>query len=167
MSKVHDLRERLAAAGVQMSESVEWREGVAVAGAGSAREERMAPEGSPEAPLSLRLRSGRRAVFSGGRDEDRMVVTAADGQVELSVCFTERGPVLRFEGAALRFETPGELSFDCEKLKLNAADSLELSAGGKMKAEAHSVDVRSRLGNVNLKANDDVRLLGERIKLNC
>lgn len=138
----------------------------------------------PGAPLpALRLASGRRAQFARQNGDDILTVSAADGRVELSVRFTEAGPVLSFEAAGIRLESPGEVTVACERFRVEASDSVELRSAGSLEAiaegdavvraegaariEGHAVEVCSRRGNVELKANDDVRLRGERIKLNC
>lgn len=131
----------------------------------------------------LQLASGRRAQFERHDGDDVLTVSAVDGRVELSVRFTAAGPLLTFEAAGIRLESPGEVTVACERFRVEANDSLELRSAGSIEAvaqgeavvraegavqiEGHAVEVSSRRGNVDLKANDDVRLRGERIKLNC
>lgn len=131
---------------------------------------------SPAEPdRQVRLASGRFAAFSAVDKEDRLVVTSPEGRVELSIRFTESGPVLDFEAAAIQLKSAGEVAVQCNNFKVEAAKKIQLSTegdmvqdiGGKAHVEAHSVEVRARRGNVDINANDDVRLLGERIKLNC
>jgi len=144
------------------------------------------PHGEPSAPdhhPTLRLASGREARLSQGPDDDLLVVTAPDGRIELRIRFTDHGPVLDFEAIALRLASTGDVSVQCGKFKVAAADSIQMTsagdivqeaggdlsshAAGKAHLDAHAVEVQSRRGNVDLKANDDVCLNGERIKLNC
>jgi hypothetical protein len=40
-------------------------------------------------------------------------------------------------------------------------------ADGDLKTEARIQEIRARLGNVNVSANDDVRIDGERVMVNC
>ncbi len=138
---------------------------------------------SPAAPARLRLPSGRRAEFDRDGKDDLLTVSAADGRVELTVRFTEAGPVLSFEAAGLRLRSAGEVAVACERFRVEAAEEVslrsggtlrtesdgatELEAGGAARVEGHAVEIRSRRGDVDLKANDDVRLRGERVKLNC
>ncbi len=141
------------------------------------------PAGVPDAPARLRLASGRRAEFDRKGDDDVLTVSAADGRVELRVRFTEAGPVLSFEAAGLRLGSPGEVTVACDRFRVEAREAVELRSGGSIetsaegeavmraggaaRVEGRAVEVRSRRGDVDLKANDDVRLRGERIKLNC
>ncbi len=139
------------------------------------------PPGAPLPPL--RLASGRRAEFTRRDGDDVLTVSAVDGRVELSVRFTAAGPVLSFEAAGLRLGSPGEITVACERFRVEATESVVLHsagnieaaadgeavmrAGGATRVEGHAVEVRSRRGSLDLKANDDVRVRGERIKLNC
>jgi uncharacterized Zn finger protein len=142
-----------------------------------------APRGGPGRTPPLRLTSGRRAAFRQREGDDILTVTAADGRVELSVRFTPDGPVLSFDSAGLRLESPGTVTFSCERFQVEAREAVALhsagaieaaaeggtvvQAGGPLRVEGHAVEVRSRRGNVDVSANDDLRLRGERIKLNC
>ncbi len=128
------------------------------------------------------LKSGRRVHFFGGEDEELLVVHNPQGEIELAVRFTAAGPVLNFSAAAFNLQTPGDVKINCRKLLVNSTEAIELNSGGNMVQkingekttqvrgksfyEAHTVAIKSRRGNVNVKANDDVRLDGERIKLN-
>ena len=141
------------------------------------------PAGVPDAPARLRLASGRRAEFGRNGEDDLLTVSAADGRVELRVRFTEAGPVLSFEAAGLRLGSPGDVTVACDRFRVEARESVEVRSGGSIEStaegdavtraggtarvEGRAVEVRSRRGDVDLKANDDVRLRGERIKLNC
>jgi uncharacterized protein (DUF2345 family) len=96
---------------------------------------------------------------------------------------TERGPVLRFRAADLEIASPGDVRVDCDHLHLRAARGIVeetggdlvhvakgdavIQAGGDLRAEARAARVEARRGDVVVEANDDVKLLGERIKLNC
>ncbi len=132
---------------------------------------------------SLRFASGREAIVKPGPGEESLVIRGPEGGVELSVRFTADGPVLRFESAAFDLRSVREISLSCETFRVNAQKSVEIRAGedmlqevggniemhsgGETSLEGHSLTLRSRRGDVTLWANDDVRLEGERIKLNC
>lgn len=130
---------------------------------------------SKELEREVCLSSGRRAVFTDRAKEEQLVVTSPNGRVELSVRFGESGPILSFGAAGIRLESSSEIAVRCSAFRVEAVDEIRFSTdgdivqeiAGKASLEAHTVDVRSRRGNVNVKANDDVRLLGERVKLNC
>ena len=96
------------------------------------------------------------------------------GRVTLSIEVTERGPVLCFE-SDLEVRAAGALDFEAQRVAIRGREGVCIESGADARIVAagdlHSVariqNVRARLGNVNLKANDDVKLRGERILLNC
>ena len=117
--------------------------------------------------------SGREVALHGAQ-QDHLVVRSPTGQVELTVRFTEQGPVLSFSGAAIDLVSPGAVSLDCGSLRIHARDGIALETGGDivqsargaLRAEADDVSLRSRVGDLKLAANDDVIVEGERIRLN-
>jgi hypothetical protein len=130
------------------------------------------------------LDSGRRVdVESPGDGTDRVVVRNPEGEVELEVVLTESGPRLRFRAAEIELESQGRLGLRCTDLDVHASghirqvagDGLEqkvvgdaqLSVSGDLSSLARSTRIESRRGDVRIRANDDVLLNGERVKLNC
>jgi len=100
---------------------------------------------------------------------------AADGQLCLSIRITPDGPVLMFEGGNLAIESSGVLALTADRIAIHAREGLSLTtdgdmdfkSGGDSHSEARTQNVTACLGNVNLKANDDIRLIGERVRVNC
>ncbi len=136
-----------------------------------------------EAAPAWRLASGRRLSLVEEGEQEILTVSAPDGRVELSIRFTEAGPVLSFEAAAVRLKSRGEVSVECDRFRVDAARSLtfhtggeevhradgeiSLEAGASARVAGHAVDLRARRGDMTLKANDDLKLNAERVKLNC
>jgi hypothetical protein len=127
------------------------------------------------APMETRhsFASGREVALQGSQ-QDHLVVRSPTGQIELSVRFTEHGPVLSFTSAALDLVSPGAVTLDCGSLRVRARDGIALetsgdivqNAKGTLRGEADDVSLRSRVGDLKLAANDDVVVEGERIRLN-
>lgn len=127
-------------------------------------------------------RSGRKLTLTSEPDGEKLTITAPGGAVELTVRLTREGPVVTIDGAALELTSVGALTIDCDRLALRARESAELACGGDLHEEvggersvvvggrssvqAHAASVEARRGNVEIKANDDVTLEGERIFLN-
>ena len=120
-----------------------------------------------------------RAFGEGGRE--LVTVTAPDGRLCLSIELGAQGLVVEVHAQELRFASQGLLRLDCDRLEINAASDTTLRtgallqevigevrtrAGGAVDVEAHSHRLRSRLGDIQLSANDDVSLDGERVLLN-
>ena len=113
------------------------------------------PSSSEALPLPPRVqfRSGRvLTMLEGGAGrEDCVSVTSPDGVVELSVRFTEQGPVLSFSGARLDLSHAGELNLSCEQLRLHGR---------------RGVEVRSE-AEVVVRGEGDVHVDGRNVLLNC
>jgi hypothetical protein len=88
-------------------------------------------------------------TFAGGHvglcDEHRATLTVVgpDGDVVFRLRFSDTG-------ARLELEQP----------------DLTLSVAGRLRLEGDEVEMRARRGDVQIEANDDVQIVGERIRLN-
>lgn len=128
-----------------------------------------------EEPQELELRGEQRLRLERGPDGDLIQLCDARGRLTLSIQVTDSGPVLRFEGQGLRIQAAGELTLEAEELRLHGRKGLNLTTGGDLAlvadgdlaSEARIQEIRARLGNVNIEANDDVRIDGERVMVNC
>ncbi|MHC4399531.1 MAG: hypothetical protein ACYTG0_07620 [Planctomycetota bacterium] len=97
------------------------------------------------------------------------------GEVRLAIEVTAEGPVLRLEDSGLTIQTGGDLRIAAEHVAIHGRSGVDLTTDGELRFEAdgelHSAaraqNLTAERGNVNIKANDDVKLNGERIKLNC
>lgn len=131
---------------------------------------------------ALALRDGGRVRLAPERGGDALTVLSAEGEVRLEVLLTPAGAVLRFAGPRVAIESAGELSLRCARFEvraesidlgasgdvsLGAGRGLDLHAGHDAALSAQAVKVEARLGELALKANDDVALNGERVLLNC
>ena len=109
-----------------------------------------------------------------GADELRICV-AGQEQPLLVVSVSEAGVAVRVSGASVSIEASDVLRLEARRLVLSALQELTLSSGGDaavdvagdlaLRAREHAVT--ATLGDVRLRANDDVRLNGERVLMNC
>lgn len=89
------------------------------------------------------------------------------GGQRLEIAITPQGPVLRLHGG-LRIELAGELAVDAERIVLHGRQGLTLTSGADASiVAAGDLNARAELGDVAVRANDDVRLDGERVRMNC
>jgi hypothetical protein len=124
---------------------------------------------------TLELTENQRLIVERRETESVLHVIGSSGQVSLTIQLTAEGPVLRFDGLDLRIEAGGDLAIGARQLRLHGREGVAISSGGDasiraagvLDSEATIQNIRARLGNVNVKANDDVGLRGERIRLNC
>lgn len=136
------------------------------------------------APRRMALASGRFVeadVDEPGRD--RLTIRSATGEVELQICMTDKGPLLRFRAADVELEATRDVKVHCEEFHVKADKHIIQESGGdlrqriggqadvkvrgRMTLAAKETRVQAKRGNVQIEANDDVEVLGERIKLNC
>ncbi len=138
-----------------------------------------------EIPVSQKIsfRSGSYLEIDGSQDEEVLQIIGSGGEVELKIRMTAEGPVLCFESASLDIRASGKVSIESQHISLKASHGISMETSGDMvhnvggdhiskidgdvSSEARIQNITARLGNVNVKANDDVRLNGERIMMNC
>jgi hypothetical protein len=95
-------------------------------------------------------------------------IVGAEGSVRLSIEVGASGSVIHLAGQGLALQVDGDLALEAERLSLHGRSGLALSTGGDLQLDADAtLNITSRLEDVNVKANDVVRLKGELIKLNC
>jgi uncharacterized protein (DUF2345 family) len=120
---------------------------------------------------TLALAHGQRLAVEAGHT---LRLFGADGGATLTVRITPGGPVLQFSGG-LEIQAEGPLALSGQTLALHGREGVAISTGGDLELHAerdlHSVariqNITADLGNVNLRANDDVRIDGERVMVNC
>jgi hypothetical protein len=136
--------------------------------------ERSADCGLRDTASQFDLRGGQVLVVERRGGEDALRIVGADGRVTLSILVTERGPVLCFEGG-LTILARGNLALEAEHLALHGREGLSVSSGGNVAIEtpgdlactARTQTLTASLGDLRMHANDDVRLNGERVMVNC
>ncbi len=136
----------------------------------SATLEQPAPEGASTALVGEHhLRLMRRP------HEDTLRVEAPDGRLCVSVVVTSEGVRIELDGAELAIRSSGGVSIDAEHVALRGREGLslatdqdlEIRAGGVIRTEGHAQHLVSRMGDLTVYANDDVKIAAERIKMNC
>ncbi len=121
------------------------------------------------------LQGDQHLVLEQSQQEDRLMITSANGKVSLTITITDAGPVLHLEGAGLMIKTDGDLAINAKSLAIHGRDGIALTTGGDahicavgdLTTKARIQNITAELGNVNLQANDDVKIDGERILMNC
>jgi hypothetical protein len=127
-----------------------------VAEPASDRVDRIFAEAELPAELVAR-RSGRRIRLEPDADGERLLICTAEGEVELSVRLTPEGPVLRLTGTRVELAAD-QLALRCRELDIDVGEAAAI--------RARSIGLEATLGNISLRANDDVEVEGERIWLN-
>ena len=114
---------------------------------------------SQPSELRVTLSAGRVLHLAAAADGDRLEVLGGDGRVELRVTLTPEGPLLSFESASLELRAAKQVRVDCESFEVRARDTALLQAG--------TTHIEATRGRVEVRANDEVSLVGEQVRLNC
>ncbi len=136
---------------------------------------------NPPSRKDIQLRHGY-GLAEGGPLRDTLQLVAPDGRVCVTIQLRPEGPVVEVAAASLRVAAEGDLTVDCNRFQVHARDQIALVSGGEIATDAEGNVItrsdgeivteaagqqhRARLGSVDITANDDVTLYGERILLN-
>lgn len=128
------------------------------------------------------LPSGRAIEVQSAADADVLRFRAPSGECVLTIHLTDAGPVVRLDGAMLEVRASKRLSLECDEFALKASGGASIDVGGDLRenvggtthrvaqgdafVEAQHVRMEARPGGIELRANDDVRVTGERVLLN-
>ncbi|MBK8262296.1 MAG: hypothetical protein IPK80_13285 [Nannocystis sp.] len=118
-------------------------------------------------PQTLALSDAHTLQIDRARGGDLIRIAGADGLVALTVHVSPRGLEVRLEGAALTLKSSGALTVDAERLRLRGRLGVEIETDGALSLKAQEQAIEATLGSVQVRANDDISLDGERVRLNC
>ena len=111
-------------------------------------------------------------------DSDRgqvLRLTGPDPETTWSILLRAEGPVLDLHSAGLTLKTDGAFAIDAQKVAIHGREGVSISsdadlcfrAAGDLESRGRIQTITADLGDVQIRANDDVRLNGERIRMNC
>lgn len=115
-----------------------------------------------ESPIVHRSPSGRTVVLEMQRraeGADELTVYGRAGAVELSVRFTDQGPVLSFVGARIQLDATESVKIACQDFSVDARRSVHVSSGGEL--------VQESAGEMRVEAKKDLWLDGQMVLVNC
>ena len=137
---------------------------------------------SPPLPSGIRFASARSITAAEISGEERVEVRAADGSLLIALRLTDDGPVLSVAGASIEIGAAKRLSLRAETVHLAASGDLSIEAGGGLfqraggssvreiagldRATAGEIEIEVHPGGISMRANDDVDIVGERVRLN-
>lgn len=106
---------------------------------------------------------------------NQLFISDPTGGISLQITMTDQGPLLQMNSAVLNISAEQKLSLSADEIDIHAKKQLDLRSDGEMKetitgdksSTAEAFDHTARLGDFYVKANDDIKLNGERVKLNC
>ena len=123
----------------------------------------------------VELTGNQQLIIERNETNDLLQIVSEKGQISLSVEITSKGPVLHFEGCGLKIKSDQNLSVDAQNVHIHGRDSVVITsnkdtsiiAAKDLHTYARIQNIKAALGNVNVKANDDIKLNGERVLVNC
>jgi hypothetical protein len=133
------------------------------------------PEQKDSVRQSIQLIGNQHLVVDRSQAGDRILLLGPEGHLSLTIEVTKEGPILKFDAPGLIIDTAGQLAINADRISIHGREKLNLSCDGDasvkvvgdLETSARIQTIRAELGNVDVKANDDVRLEGERVLLNC
>lgn len=157
-SEDHDERDRAPMRGERARDGAGDGAGAVVGGG-------VAPPPSAQVSLGDGWTAGLSAVAGGALL--RVGGGPSGGTMEIVIALTSEGPVLRARAAALEVIADKDIVARCESFRVEARKDVSFTAGETLRTEGRRVEVEATHGSVNVEANDNVKLLGENILLNC
>jgi hypothetical protein len=107
--------------------------------------------------------------------EDLLQIVGPKGRPMVTIRVSEQGVSVELASGPVMLNVEGDLRIEAERLQLHARDQLSLTSGRDaqifveetLSTTAKRQAVTATRGDVRLVANDDVRMDGERIRMNC
>jgi uncharacterized protein (DUF2345 family) len=129
---------------------------------------------TPEGVGRVRLASGYE-IDVADAEQREIRILAPGGATCVRITLSEAGPIVEVQAAQLAVHTAGKLDLSAGSLSLHATEDVEIRAGrnvsivadAEIETVAFSQRIEATRGDVHLVANDDVRVDGERIRLNA
>jgi hypothetical protein len=130
--------------------------------------------GSTPESAKMRLALKHQLLVSGSPRASHIQIANSSGRTALKIVIDASGIALELGALAINVEADGGLTVEAERLTLVGRRSvslvtrgdLEVRADGALTMEAREQKLVAALGNVDVRANDDVTLNGERVLLN-
>jgi hypothetical protein len=124
-------------------------------------------ESDPEVVEAIPVAGERRLVLRRAGGSDAITIYERNGTAAVTVVVTQGAITLSLGGANLEIEVERDLSITAQSLHLTGREAVAIATEGALSTTGRSQTITSTHGNVEVKANDDVKLEGERILLNC
>jgi hypothetical protein len=130
--------------------------------------------------LSIKLPAGNTLLVD--KDANELKLLGKDQVLQLTIKIKEEGLVVNVNASQLNITGTDELNLSSKKINIEASEQINIKSngnlvqqigkdcltetGGTNKNIARIQKLTASLGNVEIKANDDVKLDGESVKLN-
>jgi hypothetical protein len=130
---------------------------------------------------SIKFNSGNTLLID--REKGELTLLGKSQNIQMVISMSDDSLVVNLNARQLNIHASDELNFSAKKINIDAEEQLSIKTGGDLiqrvghnsvtevkgvnKTVAQIQKMAASLGNVEIKANDDVRLDGERVLFNC
>lgn len=144
-----------------MTVSTESREEVVTI----AHSEPFAVEAATRRDERIPLRHGKLLQVTSEDEQDRVMLIGKTGRIELTLEITESGAKLVLDATDVAIRAKNKVAVECDTFDV-AARQFTARATESVTIEAPDAAVHATEGDLSLRANDDVKVNGERVLLN-
>ncbi len=111
------------------------------------------------------LRHGKLLQVTSEQEHDRVVLIGKTGRIELTLEITESGAKVVVDAADLAIRAKNKVAVECDTFEVSARQFVA-RATQSATIEAPDAAMHATEGDLSLRANDDVKINGERVLLN-
>jgi hypothetical protein len=133
-------------------------------------------------PPVLSLASGRAVRASRSGPDDVIELIGKDGQLEIAVIMTDRGPILRVDAARIELRADA-MALRCNELDVECGERMSVRCDGaseevvrgaksttvlqKWTASGRAIDLHAQGGELSVSASENLRIDGKNVLINC
>ncbi len=128
-------------------------------------DEPLAFEAATRRDERIPLRHGKLLQVTSEDDHDRVVLMGKTGRIELTLEITESGARVVLDAADLAIRAKNKVAVECDTFDIKARQ-ITAQASESATIEAPDASLHATEGDLSLRANDDVKVNGERVLLN-
>ncbi len=107
---------------------------------------------------SLQLDSGRQILVHSNEKEEILEIVERGGEMVITVRLTDKGPIVRVQAAQLELKSTETIELEAKKIRIKAQEETSIESEGTLKIESSK--------NMDVKSEDDIRVVGKMIHLN-
>jgi len=107
--------------------------------------------------------------------DDCLRLLNAQGATSLTIRLTPGGPVVEISGGSMALKVDGDLAIAARRVLLHGSEGVSISsdadarivAAQTLVTQGRRQEITATHGDARVYANDDVKIDGERIRMNC
>jgi len=116
------------------------------------------PDSTIPATQEHSLPSGRNVVVRVTSAGEELQVRSPEGEIEVCITLSDRGPVVRLSAARLELAAADTVALECRRLEVTTEESTHFHSAGGLRLSGQEMRVQT---------TGDIHLNGDVIRLNC